>query len=65
MKGDYELAIKLYSKGIEVFATKVLYSNRAGAYTKLERYNLALLDAQKCIELEPLWIKVVFKLLLL
>jgi len=35
-----------------------LYSNRALAYVTNEQFDLAMKDAEKCIELKPDWAKV-------
>ena len=35
----------------------VIYSNRSAAHAKLQHYELALLDALKCIEHKPQWAK--------
>ena len=34
-----------------------LYSNRSACYTKLMEFHMALKDAEKCIELDPTFIK--------
>nr|XP_039327224.1 tetratricopeptide repeat protein 12 isoform X2 [Saimiri boliviensis boliviensis] len=53
-KGDYETAILRYSEGLEKLKDmKVLYTNRAQAYMKLEDYEKALVDCEwalKCDE---------------
>jgi stress-induced-phosphoprotein 1 len=35
----------------------VFYSNRSGAYASLEKYQEALEDATKCVELKSDWAK--------
>uniref|UniRef100_A0A8I3ZZN5 Tetratricopeptide repeat protein 12 n=1 Tax=Callithrix jacchus TaxID=9483 RepID=A0A8I3ZZN5_CALJA len=53
-KGDYETAVLRYSEGLEKLKDmKVLYTNRAQAYMKLEDYEKALVDCEwalKCDE---------------
>ncbi|XP_018081444.1 tetratricopeptide repeat protein 12 isoform X1 [Xenopus laevis] len=53
-KGDYETAVKCYSEGMEKLRDMhVLYTNRAQAYIKLEKYEDAITDCQwalKCNE---------------
>jgi len=53
--GDYEEAVKQFTLAIEADPTAVLYSNRSAAYAKQEKYKEALLDANKCIELDATW----------
>ncbi|XP_023371825.1 tetratricopeptide repeat protein 12 [Otolemur garnettii] len=54
VKGDYEAAIRCYTEGLEKLKDmKVLYTNRAQAYMKLEDYEKALADCEwalKCDE---------------
>ncbi|XP_028931852.1 tetratricopeptide repeat protein 12 isoform X4 [Ornithorhynchus anatinus] len=56
-KGNYEMAIQHYSKGLEKLKDmQVLYTNRAQAYLKLREYPKALLDCEwalKCDEKCP------------
>uniref|UniRef100_A0A6I8S1G9 Tetratricopeptide repeat domain 12 n=1 Tax=Xenopus tropicalis TaxID=8364 RepID=A0A6I8S1G9_XENTR len=53
-KGDYETAVKCYSEGVEKLRDmQVLYTNRAQAFIKLEKYENAISDCQwalKCNE---------------
>lgn len=56
--GDYPKAVEHFSKAINLDATHVLYSNRSGAYCGLRKYDEALADAVKCIEMKPDWGKV-------
>ncbi|XP_027703173.1 tetratricopeptide repeat protein 12 isoform X2 [Vombatus ursinus] len=54
LKGDYRMAVQHYSEGLKKLKDmKVLYTNRAQAYIKLEEYEKALVDcdwALKCDE---------------
>uniref|UniRef100_A0A5F8GDL4 Uncharacterized protein n=1 Tax=Monodelphis domestica TaxID=13616 RepID=A0A5F8GDL4_MONDO len=54
LKGDYRTAVQLYSQGLKKLKDmKVLYTNRAQAYIKLEEYEQALVDCEwalKCDE---------------
>lgn len=53
-KGDYETAVQRYSEGLEKLRDmQVLYTNRAQAYIKLEKYKEAVNDCEwalKCNE---------------
>ena len=55
---NFEQAIVHFSKAIELGATHVLYSNRSACYCGLKKYEEALGDADKCIELNSAWGKV-------
>eukprot|EP00736_Rhodelphis_marinus_P004823 Rmarinus@m.519 len=56
--GNYEEAISLWSKSIELDSENhLLYSNRSAAYCKVGKYKLALDDADKVIALKPDWPK--------
>eukprot|EP00188_Purpureofilum_apyrenoidigerum_P005020 Plantae.Rhodophyta-Purpureofilum_apyrenoidigerum.ctg6154.p1 GENE.Plantae.Rhodophyta-Purpureofilum_apyrenoidigerum.ctg6154~~Plantae.Rhodophyta-Purpureofilum_apyrenoidigerum.ctg6154.p1 ORF type:complete len:375 (-),score=62.56 Plantae.Rhodophyta-Purpureofilum_apyrenoidigerum.ctg6154:132-1256(-) len=56
--GRHDAAVGLYTSAIELDPTNcVLFSNRAAAYTKLEEYGKAKLDADMCIDLKPEWAK--------
>ena len=56
---DFEEAVKCYSEAIELSQdSHILYSNRSAAYLKLEKFQDALLDAEKTIELKEDWPKV-------
>lgn len=56
--GNYEDAIKHFTEAI-VFAptNHVLYSNRSAAYASLHKYNEALQDAKKTVEIKADWSK--------
>jgi len=55
---DYEGAYENYSKAIEIDPENALVlSNRSVTLSKLKRYEEALKDAQKVIELKPKWSK--------
>jgi len=57
-KGDYPGAVKAYNEAIKRNPTDAkIFSNRAAAYSKLMEFNLALKDCDKCIELDPTFIK--------
>ena len=53
--GQYPEAIQHYTKAIELLPTHVLYSNRSAAYCGMKKYDDALADATKCIEMKPDW----------
>lgn len=56
--GDPVRAIKPYTQAIALSANDhTLFSNRAFAFTKAEKYERALLDADRAIHLKPLWPK--------
>ena len=55
---DYNKAIDLYSKAIELNPTvAVYYGNRSIAYLKTECFGYALNDASKSIELDKMYVK--------
>ncbi|KAF3211476.1 hypothetical protein TWF106_010198 [Orbilia oligospora] len=61
-KKDWNEAIDLYSKAIELDATVPAYfSNRAQAYIKTEAYGYAISDATKAIELDPGFVKAYYR----
>ena len=51
-EGQLEQAIELYSKALELLPTGyIALSNRSLAFYKLEKYELALEDADQCIRI--------------
>eukprot|EP01083_Nonionella_stella_P048014 128613_1 len=61
-KGLYGEAVHQYSLAILMCPDNhVFYSNRCAAFVKMERFDQALSDAQKCIDLKPDWIKGYFR----
>ena len=47
-----------YTKAIDYDPTNhTNYSNRSAAYCNLEQYELALKDAEKCVQIAPDWVK--------
>ena len=57
-ESNYGEALKCYSKAILDEPTeKIHFSNRSLCYIKLEFYKPALLDAEKCIQLDPTFAK--------
>ncbi len=55
---NYSEAIDIYTKAIQLDdKNHVLYSNRSAAYVKAGKYEEALEDANKTIELNPTWAK--------
>ncbi|XP_015522942.2 stress-induced-phosphoprotein 1 [Neodiprion lecontei] len=57
-EGKYDEAVKYYTEAIALDGSNhVLYSNRSAAYAKAEKYEQALDDAAKTVELKPDWVK--------
>ncbi|XP_061576307.1 tetratricopeptide repeat protein 12 [Cololabis saira] len=60
-RGDYETAVKYYSDGLaEVKDMQTLYTNRAQAYIKLERYCEAISDCEWALKVNDGCIKAYF-----
>jgi stress-induced-phosphoprotein 1 len=56
--GRNDEAIEAYSQAINLDNTNhVLFSNRSAAYLKAGKYQLALEDAEKTVQLNPTWAK--------
>ncbi|CAF4835372.1 unnamed protein product [Rotaria sp. Silwood1] len=52
--GENDKAVNLYTQAIALDEKNyILYSNRSAAYAKLNKYEYALKDAEKCISLKP------------
>lgn len=55
---NFPLAITHYSEAIDIYPENILlWSNRAMAYYESEQYDLALADANKCIEIDQDFVK--------
>jgi tetratricopeptide (TPR) repeat protein len=54
---DYLGAIQSYSEAIKTFNNAIYYCNRGIAYSKIDKHNEAIEDYNKCIELDPKYIK--------
>lgn len=56
---DYKTAIDFFTKAIEVSESPnhVLFSNRSACHTSLKEFDLALKDAQECVQIKPDWSK--------
>lgn len=65
-KGNFKEAVEYYTKGIQKEPlNNILFSNRSGAYLKIGQLELSLEDAKKCLEIDPKWIKVSCKYVIL
>ncbi|CAH3177665.1 unnamed protein product, partial [Porites evermanni] len=54
--GDLAKAVDCYTEAISLDPSNhVFYSNRSAAYAKDKKYEQALADAKKCVELKPDW----------
>jgi len=56
-KGDYNGAIQSYTEAIELYSNSIYYCNRGIAYSKILKFNEAIDDYKKCIELDPKYVK--------
>jgi ankyrin repeat protein len=55
---DFEEAVAAYTEAIgHDGSDKVFYSNRSAAYARMGKWNQALADGRKCVELEPSFAK--------
>jgi len=54
---DYNGAIACYTNAIDIERQIALFSNRSAAYLKLREYQLAIADADICIQIDPKWAK--------
>ena len=53
---NFDKAIELYTQAIAENSTDhTIYGNRSAAYTNVKKYQEALNDGNKCIELKPDW----------
>lgn len=53
---NYDKAIEFYTQAISENPTDhTIYGNRAASYHNLKKYNEALADGEKCIEIKPDW----------
>ncbi|MBN3277190.1 TTC12 protein, partial [Polyodon spathula] len=56
-KGDYETAVQRYSEGLEKLRDmQVLYTNRAQAYIKLEKYKEAVNDCEWALKVSTVYL---------
>jgi stress-induced-phosphoprotein 1 len=63
--GNQEFKAKNYAKAIEFYTLAIdenptdhtIYGNRSASFHNLKKYNEALVDAEKCIEVKPDWSK--------
>jgi tetratricopeptide (TPR) repeat protein len=53
MQGEYQQAIELYSRSIEMFATAEAYTFRGWTYSFLGDYERAIAECLQAIELDP------------
>ncbi len=56
--GDYPGAVREYTEGLRRDPnSKALYSNRCAAYIKLMEWSYGLKDAEKCLQIDPNFVK--------
>lgn len=60
-KGNFERAIEYYNSSIRYEENSIVYSNRAAAYLKLERFDDALVDADEALKLDSNNVKARFR----
>lgn len=57
-ENKFDDAVKFYTEAINLDANNhVLFSNRSAAYAKAGKYELALQDAEKTVQIKPDWSK--------
>jgi tetratricopeptide (TPR) repeat protein len=55
---EYTEAAECYTKSIEIFPNEAAtYSNRALAYLKVKKNASCIVDANRCLELDPTFLK--------
>lgn len=55
---NYPVALELYTKAIEVEPNNhIFYSNRAACYMKMDKFQEALEDSEKCIQINHTFAK--------
>jgi len=53
---NFEKAIEFYTQAIEANPTDhTIYGNRSASYHNLKKFNEALADGEKCVEINPSW----------
>ena len=59
MKGkEYDAAVECYTRSLEIFPEDAAcYSNRAMAFLKLKRNGSCIEDAERCLALDPSYLK--------
>lgn len=61
-QGKFPAAVKEYTEGLRRDPnSKALYSNRCAAYIKLMEWNYALKDVEKCLQLDPVFVKAFYR----
>lgn len=55
---NFDKAIEFYTQAIEANpADHTIYGNRSASFHNLKKFDEALVDAEKCIEIKPDWSK--------